>query len=284
MRMRVAPVTGSRACSVRARGGGADAAQAQRLLGEACTHGYAIACMETKPTLGGVKIEASGHGDGLLVIVRPEWSGERERGAQAKALERLERRCIEGDGRACFESALLLEAMGDERSDRRAAGRLGSACDEGRAAACVVLGVRHMAKGEHTRARQDFERACSSGDLEGCANLAVMIGRGLGGPADDKNARVRLEHACRDGAPTGCYNLAVLSAAGRGGPVDRPAARSRYGRGCELGYGPSCLSLSSMVRLGQGGGVDAAEARRLRARACQLGVARACQARPDDRP
>ena len=222
--------------ALKARGEAADATAALDVYQAACDRGNLVACCKLGLLLGspreGVKADqkkavalfdqacSKESADGCT------WLGyAHEMGWATGALSGLERArqlyeksCKAGDDLGC---AYLASALGsgrgvarDERrakelSDNASAG-LTQGCDRGEGEKCAALGFVYEAASAPDQAATTYTRACEWGDAVGCNNLARLVIKGAGVPADPTRAMALFQRACESGEPAGCNNLEAI--------------------------------------------------------------------------
>ncbi|MFT4623426.1 MAG: TPR repeat protein [Myxococcota bacterium] len=117
--------------------------------------------------------------------------------------------------------------------------------------ACFAEGVRlQTEQGAHTEAAAAYDDACSAGHAMACTNLASMLERGIGAPANLPRAAGLYAKACEAELGIPCAALGVLHSNGAGVPQDDARAVELYQRACELGHAPGC----TLVGLAYDGG------------------------------
>jgi TPR repeat protein len=118
---------------------------------------------------------------------------------------------------------------------------------------------------DSAKAVRYFEKSCELGNLEGCANLALLhdTSTNSGSAGDVAHALSVLEESCAHD-PNGriCYLVGQSYDNGRDRPVDKARARQFYEQGAALGDLASCKSAARMSLTGEGGPADHAAAAR----------------------
>lgn len=71
-------------------------------------------------------------------------------------------------------------------------------------------GVAAHQKGDFASARALFQRACDSGNAEGCFSLGSFLVKGEGGAFDLPGARTAFQRACDGGHTRGCTARSLL--------------------------------------------------------------------------
>lgn len=142
---------------------------------------------------------------------------------------------------------------------------------------CGEQALASMRAGDHRRAHELFEQACSGGDAKSCANWGMMFERGFGVAASATEAYARYEEACELGSAEACASQGILVMQGRGTqPDEREAARLLRGA-CKAEVPRACARLARMIETGA---VASRESERgvaqLYAYACEADDARAC--------
>lgn len=120
--------------------------------------------------------------------------------------------------------------------DREARKQLTARCQRGLTDYCYPLG-RMLKLGEGgppdpNGARALFERACRGHNTNACLELDPHFA--------DGDLRKSAELGCRDGQQSFCVDLASMLWRGVGGPADIPRARELLEVACRKGYAPAC--------------------------------------------
>jgi TPR repeat protein len=166
------------------------------------------------------------------------------------------------------------------------------------------------------KAAHYFEKSCELGNLDGCANLALLhdastnsgsageiahalsvleescghapsglvcylVGKsydnGRDRPVDKSKARQFYEQGAALGDLAACKSAARMQLAGDGGPADHAAAARLLQKAADQQDGPSCLNLARIYHVGDGVAKDEQKAVALLEQACHLGVQPACE-------
>ena len=95
-----------------------------------------------------------------------------------------------------------------------------------------------------------YEKACATGDPEGCFELGELyrVGEGVkqdSGAADEFYARSAafLEQGCAAGSGPACFHAGLLHQNGWGLEADTDAGLRLFSRACELGHSAACREL-----------------------------------------
>jgi len=135
---------------------------------------------------------------------------------------------------------------------------------------CVEEGVALLLAGNAEGAASLLERACESGDAQGCHNLAMMYYLGQGVTQDHERAAHFYGRSCEGGMAQDCFN------AGQAYRRDPARALNYYERACESRVWQGCDSAASAYFVGQDVTRDYRRAAELYAQACEYGSAGAC--------
>ena len=172
------------------------------------------------------------------------------KGSRCDGLEACEARCASGDAIACTDAGHALDAAWPYDA---------------------------VAAAEH------FDRACTLGDPNGCAALAVLYQDGRGRPHDDARALELYNQACDAGSGVGCFNAGLMHEGGNGAELDRQKSRaafqraeSNYRRDCDAGGLEWCMNLGFVFEHGYGQTIDLAKARAAYGEGCEGGHPGSC--------
>ncbi|HEX6737861.1 MAG TPA: tetratricopeptide repeat protein [Vicinamibacteria bacterium] len=265
-----------------ARGRG-DRARALRLYERACAAGHGPGCRDgallQRETPDAERLLQMGcdHGDAgscrdLMVELR---SGSRDparsEGLFRRAAELYEKGCRGGRGVDCLELGRLHARVAPPDEARAAAFQrqgtslLAPACERGDGEACFELGIAyHEGTGVEADLRRHLalmERACTLGELRGCAERAAVY-LDTEAPDDDAQAPALFERACRGGVlqQSPCRQAGFLYVEGRAVPADKARGLPLLEAGCAQGDAESCWMASGMWREGDGVAADAGRA------------------------
>lgn len=247
---------------------------------KACGHGHVSACV----TVGNL------HRNGLAKLPKDEAKAS---GYYEKALASGAKACDEGDAPACAVLAMQREhGIDGLMIDKAKAGDLfgktrkaaSAACEKKEGLACNILGfLSDGGRGvpvDKPRALAEFQRACSLGNGDGCANVGRYHEHALAGL--NKSVSQALEwygKACDLGLAEGCHQAAALYDE-KGPSQDPKRAVALYRRGCDRGSAPACNNLGWSYANGAAGlATDKQQALTLYRRACSLGNTTACSNR-----
>jgi TPR repeat protein len=190
-----------------------------------------------------------------------------------KKQEEFLQQCESGDVRGCHSLAEWYQLI--KRDDAAALKLFRRACDPQpgdtyrryapscfSVASYLVTGNRDNAQGVAF-----FEKACSAGSVEACANLGIIYRRGLQGVATNAaKAEAFCDQACAGGDGKSC----LFAGAARKQAGDGPAALHLFEKACLLGNPWGCSNAHIMLARGDGVPADAARAQRLREMAEEL--------------
>jgi TPR repeat protein len=124
-------------------------------------------------------------------------------------------------------------------------------------------------------ARAD-KKACESGDMQKCYDLAQDYGNGWGVSQDKAQSASLYEKSCEGGVASGCHILGDLYAEGDGVAQSSEQSASFYKRACDGGDMWGCFSLGMDYENGRGVAQSSEQARALYQQACGRGVNNAC--------
>ena len=88
----------------------------------------------------------------------------------------------------------------------------------------VLKGNLDKANELYTKAKEQYTRACESGDSVSCYNLGIMYDIGQGVAPNKDKAKKFHEKACTGGFAGGCHNLALMYSTGNGVRPDKVKA------------------------------------------------------------
>jgi TPR repeat protein len=170
------------------------------------------------------------------------------------AAEKLRVVLAEFDRQDLDDPSKLVGAVGGQGARSREQ-LLGILCNQ----AATIYAEGKLVPADPAKAARYFDRSCEYGDLEGCANLALLhrASTNSGSAGDVAHALSVLEESCAH-APDGriCYLVGQSYDDGRDRPVDKAKARQFYEQGAALGDLASCKSAARMQLAGEGGPVD----------------------------
>jgi hypothetical protein len=157
------------------------------------------------------------------------------------AAELTVRACELGISEAYMETGILFEAGEHVPQDDDAKLRyLGTACDRGRAEACLYLAQDAAERGASEREVERLDRrACELGNIEACDDAV----RRAAARHDDDAVRFATE-GCRMGGDDGCKELIARDTALPAVPHDRQL--HDYREVCNAGHAPACEQLARL--------------------------------------
>ena len=88
------------------------------------------------------------------------------------------------------------------------------ACAQGDLSACVKAGQAAETNNDGAKARQFYGIACAKGRASACGNLAGLLDKGVGGPADPKRAQSIRAKACKLGHQKSCVSVKTTTSTG----------------------------------------------------------------------
>lgn len=153
------------------------------------------------------------------------------------ALARLDQLCKQDHQLACANLAgVSMAGFGSDQARARAPAMLSTACDRGVLSACRTLAADLADKKDFDGASKLADRACSSGDPEGC----VLLGDLFNTSDDVLRAGLAYSKACSEGSSAGCYGQGVLLL--KSG-ADRKGGTALLQKACKNGEGRACAAL-----------------------------------------
>jgi len=118
-----------------------------------------------------------------------------------KAREQLTRQCQQGVTDYCYPLGRFLKlGLGGPADPEGARALFERACRGHVTGACLELDPHFV----DADLRKSAELGCRNGDQSFCVDLASLLWRGVGGPADIPRAKELLEVACRKGYARAC--------------------------------------------------------------------------------
>jgi len=177
----------------------------------------------------------------------------------------------------CYKRGVELFKAGDAQ----AAGFFERACESGDAEGCTELGFMLMegmlverADGRSLAASQ---RACELGSGLGCNNAFVMVRDGRGTKRDDAELRRLADRACELGDGEGCFLSAAVHGEPIGGELDQKRSNTALDKSCKLEFGMACSVVANRLLEGSFGyAQDEARGVKMMARACETNSGDAC--------
>ena len=149
------------------------------------------------------------------------------------------------------------------------------------AASCADLALM-LVKGEgvpadEKKAMSFYLRACDLGSALGCNQAGMRLEDGLGIAKDDVKAAALYQKACDAAKPDGCTNLARMFANGWGLAKDEPHAVEILTRACNLGDPGGCSNLGFFYVKGRGCDADRPRGLALLRKGCLAGNKWGCE-------
>lgn len=158
----------------------------------------------------------------------------------------------------------------------KAAAYLSRSCQQASLFGCLAFEALYNDKSlpaDATAARTRLTAGCDLGSSTACAQLALRLAKGQGGPMDLGGARAALEKACHGNGHTSnksaCVKAGFMYYEAEGGAKDEPRARALFTEGCQAKKSEGCAALGVMKLKGQGGPTDADAAVRDFTDACE---------------
>ena len=132
--------------------------------------------------------------------------------------------------------------------------------------------IKENAKGNDKKANELLDKACKSGNMEGCWALGLMYS--VSGEKDAiTKAKELYEKACDGGYMEGCHFLGdMYNTIDSGIEPDKAKAKALYEKACDGGYADACFVLGFMYDLGDGVQQDKAKAKAFYKKACDGGA------------
>jgi hypothetical protein len=194
-----------------------DYSQAEPLLDEACTAGYAEACNE------------------LGYMYRFNQLGVTQDYRKAAAL--LLKACDAGNGDGCTQlGELYSSGSGVSPDDATESAYYRKGCDEGSPRGCYMLGLNYQygigVQKDASKVAGLYAKSCDAGYADGCVLLGAAYDEGLGVTQSHSLAAAAFAKACDIEAIHGCYMLGLKYRDGQGVERDPEKARQLFTRGC----------------------------------------------------
>jgi TPR repeat protein len=135
----------------------------------------------------------------------------------ARSLRYWERRCDNGEGKACANaSSYYYLGRGVRKDVPKAISLQRDACSKKVATSCHFLGLAYHAgrslPQNYRQAAIFFAKACRLGRAKACSNLGLFVKKGWGVRKDLTKAKALYRRACRGNVSDGCNNLAMTLA------------------------------------------------------------------------
>lgn len=146
-----------------------------------------------------------------------------------------------------------------------------------RQATPLQMATRTYMREAYDEARDYSREACLHGEADGCALLADLYRRGLGGPQDHIKAAGFYEQSCEGGIGSSCATLAHMHHQGSGVEQSFTTARALYDQGCKADEISACAAYGNMVYAGLGGAKDTDEGQAVMRLACRADYDWACE-------
>jgi TPR repeat protein len=193
----------------------------------------------------------------------------------------LLQKCDGGNGAACAELGHLYDdGKSVPRDHARAVEQFQKACTAGDVSGCVERGIEHervAGVGDLERAEALYRRACDDKNPRGCFRLGKMHDLGKGIAKDQKRAVDLYRMACDGGDASGCGNLGLKYGAGEGVAKDEKRAAELFRKACDAGEAGGCNNLGVSYAFARGVPKDEKRAVELYSKACESGLAMACR-------
>ena len=129
--------------------------------------------------------------------------------------------------------------------------QLYESCENGIAAACDTLGLRHIygegvEKDDHM-AFTLFQKACAGKNAQGCFDLAVAYAKGVGVTANAAEVVKHTRTACMLGSPSGCNYLGRSYELGALAAPNKAEAAKYYKMACGGKDAEGCKNLAALT-------------------------------------
>jgi TPR repeat protein len=244
----------------------------------ACEAGDAAACAKLQTDLD--KGCAAGAGKSCRLLALFHLAGRSGAVDKPASLRLYTKGCASGDGQSCRDAAAF------QPETPEADQLLQTGCDRGDGWSCSELVAALRTAGRDParsdtafrRALQLFEKACESGQAEGCMGVGHMHGS-FAPPDEAKATRYyrravdEYEKACEKADAVSCFKLALAHHEGRGVETDFNRNLALMTRSCGLGYADACAEEAAAYKTSEATDDDA-KAPALYERACLAGVQR----------
>lgn len=230
--------------------------EAETQLRRACNDGEQRACMGAAHLLVRHEPRSDAYGHALKLFTQACYEG-------------LASACVAGAQQRRIGQAKRVEAPEPEAMWQQA-------CQAADAEGCGGLGERlERSKKSWPQAYTAWSRACELGDPASCRRLGLLVERNRAEPWPEQQPRDSyLERACDSGDAEGCYWLAEPDLPRRGEPAESDYLL--LGQSCQGEYGPGCARLAQ-VHLDRRTSFDDEIAARHLDAACQNGEFESCR-------
>jgi len=133
-------------------------------------------------------------------------------------------------------------------------------------------GINENEKGNYKKANELFNKACNTGNMEGCWALGLMYY--VSGKSEDKiKTKALYEKSCDGGFMKGCSFLAdMYNSIDSGIALDRVKAKELYQKACDGGNANACFSIATMYNYGDSVKQDKVKAKAFYKKACDGGA------------
>jgi uncharacterized protein len=142
--------------------------------------------------------------------------------------------------------------------------------------AAVNAGNAAYVRKDYATAAAQFASACDNGSASACGVLGEMFLSGRGVSPSGAKAAGPLASACDGGIVAACGKLGILFDSGNGVNVNKKRAFDLFNGACSRSDIGSCYRLGRLYEAGQGTGANVAQAAALYQKACTAGIADAC--------
>jgi hypothetical protein len=153
-----------------------------------------------------------------------------------------------------------------------------TACDGGKAEACIRIGIEAEQKKALVEAFQRFGKACEAPNQRGCTHKAILLmSGGEGVPKDETQALELFTKACVLDDAIACRYQGVMYVEGKGGVKKSALGGLGYlEKACTAKDGWACWRIAQVYRRGEGTSKDADKATAYEKNACANGFEAAC--------
>jgi TPR repeat protein len=114
------------------------------------------------------------------------------------------------------------------------------------------LGVQAYQDQEFEQARRYWEDSTADGNISASFNLALLLSKGIGGPADTARAVNLFRRVADEGLAVGQHNLALAYYSGKGVTKDKEQARIWWERAALQGHAQAQFNLGALLWNGDG--------------------------------
>jgi len=182
---------------------------------------------------------------------------------------------------ACFSLGQLYDTGTFVARDSKVAmGLHERACTLGEMRGCAETGMFHddgvVVPRDPSRARAYWRRACDGGNGRGC-NTLILLHPEAATKEEIAYVLDRYRAICDGGGdPEACMGLGDVYRVGTHAPADASRANELYAKACNADHPTACNNLGAMLAMAPNGRKNSAEVMKLYAKACNLGSREGC--------